>query len=77
MGTMTATATRDVVAGMLSENTGISILDSGGDSGRHWQRNTGLTVSDWESMPSVTIDEYGDVSVNAFHYMVSNLDNLS
>lgn len=74
MGIMTATATRDVVAGMLSENTGISILDSGGDSGRHWQRNTGLTVSDWENMPSVTIDEYGDVSVNVFHYMVSNLD---
>lgn len=74
MDSMLTTSTREVVAGMLCENTGVSILDSGGDSGRHWQRNTGLTVSDWECRPSVTVDEYGDVSVDVFHYMVANLD---
>lgn len=33
------TETERVLQGMLTENTGVHILDSGGAFGRHWQRN--------------------------------------
>lgn len=35
------TKTEKVLIAMLKENTGIALMDSGGDSGRHWQRNQG------------------------------------
>jgi hypothetical protein len=41
---------------MLSENTGIHMCDSGGDSGRFWQRNQGKTRKDWIKSPEVSID---------------------
>ena len=35
--------TRHALAEMLTENTGASILDSGGAYGRHWQTNRQVT----------------------------------
>lgn len=70
-----AQATREIVAGMLTENTGSHMLDSGGDSGRMWQRNAGLTVEAFEAMPRVTLDHsYGDVSLSVYHHMTENLE---
>ena len=33
------TQTQQAIFEMLTENTGKHFLDSGGDNGRHWQRN--------------------------------------
>lgn len=41
---------------MLTENTGIAMLDSGGESGRKWQRNQGKTTKDFENEPQITFE---------------------
>ena len=52
---------KEIIADMLVENTGIAIMDSGGENGRMWQRNAGKTLSDFENEPEVYFempDEY-------------------
>jgi hypothetical protein len=46
----------NVIASMMTENTGTHMLDSGGAYGRHWQRNKGLTVDALKEMPSATLE---------------------
>jgi len=70
---MNTITTADVIAAMLTENTGRSILDSGDAYGRHWQRNAGMTATDWDAAPSATIDRWGCVTVSAYHYMSDRL----
>lgn len=50
--------TEQVIAEMLTENTGKHMLDSGGDCGRNWQRNAGLTLEHFRSRPSATLEIY-------------------
>ena len=45
--------TSDVLKAMLTENTGTHFLDSGGGSGRHWQRNQSR---DFDKEPSGTLE---------------------
>ena len=73
MNTLTSTPTAQKLAEMLTENTGRSILDSGDAYGRAWERNQGLTVSDFLARPAVSIDSYGDVSLDLFHYLNDRL----
>ena len=61
-------STADKLAEMLTENTGKSILDSGGMSGRRWQRNQGMTTADFIARPAVLIDDYG-ASLDVFHWL--------
>ena len=76
---MTDDKTNDVILEMLRENTGKSILDSGGDFGRHWQRNR---ARDFKSEPATTIEfsaytshqsdkPVADISVthNVYHWL--------
>ena len=46
----------NVIASMMTENTGTHFLDSGGASGRNWQRNKGLTADALKAMPSATLE---------------------
>jgi hypothetical protein len=50
----------NVIASMMTENTGTHFLDSGGAYGRNWQRNQGLTVGATvdalKEMPSATLE---------------------
>ena len=69
--------TKKVLAGMLRENTGASILDSGGAYGRSWQRN--LVKPFWEE-PATTLevsvyDGKAEFSVthNVFHWLADRL----
>lgn len=65
--------TVEIVKGMLTENTGSHMLDSGGAYGRNWQRNQ---ERDFESEAPVTLDVahgYIDVTINVFHYLCENL----
>lgn len=66
-------ATAQKLADMLTENTGSSMLDSGGAYGRHWERNAGLTLADFESAPAGSIDSYGEITVDLFHYLNNRL----
>lgn len=62
-----------VLEGMLKENTGTHMLDSGGAYGRHWQRNqgrnfeaekeSGLSFSIYNSKPQV------EVVHNTYHWL--------
>jgi len=74
-----------VIVGMLTENTGRSILDSGDAYGRNWQRNQGKTVEIFRAQPSATLEIYSwerdgqtryDISptVNVFHLLHHALD---
>jgi hypothetical protein len=36
---------------MLTENTGVHMLDSGGGNGRHWQKNSVKTIDDFRNEP--------------------------
>ena len=69
----TITQTAEVIAGMLTENTGRHILDSGGNSGRHWQQQQGMTAADFAARPSATIHEYGYLNIDLFHYLTDVL----
>ena len=41
---------------MLTENTGRAICDSGGENGRHWQRNKLRTIDDFRSDAPCTLE---------------------
>lgn len=70
-----------VIFNMLVENTGISMLDSGGTDGRSWQRNQGKKLSDFVKEPTVTFDSWGNeptlknvsYTISVFHYLVNQL----
>ena len=80
----------NLIAAMLTENTGTHMLDSGGASGRAWQRNQGQTVESLRAQPSATAEIYvsefqGQTTVeisptvNVFHLLTSGaleLDEL-
>ena len=72
--TTEATRTQQVIFDMLTTNTGTDCMDSGGDDGRHWQRNAKKTLDDFMSEPWATIDpKYGDAAISLFHYMTEYL----
>ena len=48
----------NLIAAMLTENTGTHFLDSGGASGRAWQRNQGQTVESLRAQPSAVAEVY-------------------
>jgi hypothetical protein len=73
---MKLTLTQKKIIEMLTEDTGRHMLDSGGMSGRMWQRNQGRKFID---EPSTNLDaSYGSVDVthNIFHWLSERLDYL-
>jgi hypothetical protein len=74
---------KQLLAEMLTENTGISLMDSGGASGRNWQKQQGKTAADFEAQPAAymfydrdSIETYADllVSVSLFHFLAARLE---
>lgn len=65
--------TKIELAAMLTENTGRSMLDSGDAYGRHWQRNEGLTVADFDAMPRQTHSADYGTELNVYHYLAERL----
>ena len=72
----------ELVYSMLIENTGTHMLDSGGISGRAWQRNQTKSLKDFESEPSVTFELQNDpkdstdiiYTISVFHYLTKGLE---
>jgi hypothetical protein len=66
--------TEDIIYEMLIENTGGSILDSGGAYGRNWERNQKKTLEDFKKQPYAWIEsKYGIVSKSLFWHLVDHL----
>ena len=66
---------------MLMENTGTHMLDSGGGSGRHWQRNQKKSIEDFKKEPEATLGFdvsgdriYLDPTVSVFHKLTKVLE---
>ncbi len=72
----TLTTTREVIASMLTENTGQHFLDSGGAYGRHWQRSQGMEVEHFEAAPRAWVDKWGGVTIDLFHYLTERLEHF-
>jgi len=69
-----------VIYNMLTESTGTHMLDSGGGSNRHWQRNQLKSIDDFKNELDITIEDkdtkfpYAEISV--FHHLVNSLEYL-
>lgn len=65
-----------IIAEMLAENTGCSILDSGSIYGRHFEKNR--AIKDFREIKPISIKCYSDgeyiVSLDLFHFLVAHLD---
>jgi hypothetical protein len=68
--------TEAIIYGMLTENTGGSILDSGSAYGRHWERNQKKTLEDFRAEPEATFTggDWPEVSKSTFWHLVNNLE---
>jgi len=68
-----------VIYDMLTESTGTHMLDSGGGSNRHWQRNQLKSIDDFKNEPHITIEkdgEYKYAEISVFHHLVNSLEYL-
>ena len=68
-----------VIYNMLTESTGTHMLDSGGGSGRNWQRNQLKSIDDFKNEPHITIEndgEYKYAEISVFHHLVNSLEYL-
>lgn len=81
---MITTDFKEFLAEQFKVNTGINMLDSGGDNGRRWQRNADKTIADFDATPEVEVDDWAldgatDTSdivptVSTWHYMQNTLE---
>jgi len=71
---MKTLTTNDVIASMLTENTGRHFLDSGDAYGRHWERNAGMTVEDWDAIPAASLDRWGCFNLSTYHYLKERIE---
>lgn len=66
--------TEQVIAGMLTENTGRHMLDSGDAYGRNWQRNAGMTAETFAERPTASWGWHGEyVVLDTYHWLVDRL----
>jgi hypothetical protein len=70
---MTKTDTAEIVYGMMTESTGIHMLDSGGGSGRAWQRNQKFSAEDFMNSPKACLDWGASISI--FHFFCEFLEH--
>ncbi len=72
------TETDKVLAGMLTENTGRHMLDSGGAYGRNWERNKGKLAEDFLNAPEATLQVWREddwyININLFHFLRERLE---
>lgn len=68
---MNMTDTNNIIYGMMTENTGIHMMDSGGGSGRGWQRNQKKSIEDFMNAPAICMDFGPTVSI--FHFFAEHL----
>lgn len=79
----TTSNVNELVYSMLTENTGTHFLDSGGTSGRMWQRNANKCLQDFENEAAETYQycsKYNEIyrNVSVYHFLTNDLqiDNI-
>jgi len=76
------TKIQTLIYSMLTESTGSALCDSGGDSGRHWQRNQKKTIQDFINEPECSLESYHykdnnwdlTPTISLFHRLTSSLE---
>jgi hypothetical protein len=71
--------TNQIIYEMLTENTGIHMLDSGGDDNRHFQKNQKKSITDFINEPYETLEndgEYKYYSRSLFHHLNNTCEYL-
>ena len=68
--------TENVIYKMLTENTGVAMCDSGGEDGRHWQRNQKKKLKDFKNEIDISYDEDGQCTKSLFHHLVESCEYL-
>jgi len=70
--------TKQIIYEMLTEPTGTHMLDSGGDDGRHWQRNQKMSLEDFEKEEYQkfldTDTDYPHCEKSLFHHLVESCE---
>lgn len=71
--------TDELLVGMLTENTGAHMLDSGSAYGRHWEENKefGEEVEKWKERPQTRVEVYSDeviITSDIFHYLRNHVE---
>jgi len=66
------TKTESILFDMLHESTGTAMCDSGGDMGRHWQRNR--MIKDFRKSPEIIVDgsyhsDQPEITIDIFHFI--------
>ena len=70
---------QEIIYNMLTENTGEHMCDSGGVSGRHWQKNQKKSIKDFINEPYETLEtdgEYKYYSRSLFHHLNDTCEYL-
>lgn len=67
----TITETQRIVYQMMTENTGVHMMDSSGATGRMWQRNQRLRIEDFIEEPRAWLDYGANISI--FHFFTEFL----
>jgi hypothetical protein len=65
---------QEVIFEMLTESTGTHMLDSGGATGRNWQRNQKRTIEDFRNEPEASLildPDYPEAEISVFHFLTS------
>jgi hypothetical protein len=74
------TQTQQAVYEMLTENTGKHFLDSGGDNGRHWQRNQQKTHLDFINEEEIQIERFDKddvlITKSLYHHLTETCEYL-
>ena len=74
------TQTQQAIFEMLTENTGKHFLDSGGDNGRHWQRNQKKTHLDFINEEELHFDKSDPkdivVTKSLYHHLINSCHYL-
>tara|TARA_R110001583_G_C5501597_1_gene395807 strand:+ start:184 stop:807 length:624 start_codon:yes stop_codon:yes gene_type:complete len=69
--------TDEMIYSMLTESTGTNMLDSGGDSDRHWQRNQVKSFEDFNNEPCLVLldqdTDYPYYEKSTFHHLANSL----
>jgi len=65
-----STTTEKIIYEMITEDTGKHFMDSGGDNGRHWQRNKTKSIEDFENEKLLSFDIDNDTT---FDKVVDNI----
>jgi len=68
----------NIVFGMITENTGRALCDSGDAYGRNFERNAKMTLQDFKNRPAVSIEtkigEPIEYTIDLFNFLTSRLE---